>query len=252
MTKRWFTAILCALTVLAGSVAAKGGAEGFERGNTFYESGNYDSAITLYQAVIDSGVESASLYFNLGNAYFKQGDLGNAVVNYLRAKRLAPADQDIENNLEFARQFSQVQMEGVELSPVDTFLKSLVGEYRLSTLAWIASACFVLFMIALILRFGLGYNLLPVRSLAWVALVLCLVTSSLTTYKYRAEFVTRRGVIVAEESRVLSGPSETADEEFHGSPGLIVEVVGESGDYLNVLFENKRRGWIRQQAVTLL
>ena len=43
---------------------------------------------------------------------------------------------------------------------------------------------------------------------------------------------------------MLSGPTEQAQIELHGSPGLIVEVLGKSGDYVNVLFENKRRGWI--------
>lgn len=224
----------------------------FAKGNTFYEGGAYDSAIAQYEAVLATGVESAALHFNLGNAYFKKGDLGRAVLSYLRAKRLDPAAEDIASNLEFARQFSRVQMEGVELSPVDTFLDSLVGQYRLNTLAWWSTLFFVLFIGTLIIRFGLGYNLLTVKGATWVMLILCLTASALTTYKYRDEYVVKRGVIVVQEATVYSGPSPTASEEFQGSPGLVVEVVGESAGYVDVLFENKRRGWLKVDAVILM
>lgn len=224
----------------------------FTRGNTLYEGGAYDSAIVQYEAVLASGVESAALHFNLGNAYFKKGDLGHAVLSYLRAKRLDPAAEDITSNLEFARQFSRVQMEGVELSPVDTFLDSLVGHYRLNTLAWWSTLFFILFIGTLIIRFGLGYNLLVVKGVTWAMLILCLTASTLTTYKYRDEYVVKRGVIVVQEATVYSGPSPTASEEFQGSPGLVIEVVGESAGYVDVLFENKRRGWLKADAIILM
>jgi hypothetical protein len=83
-------------------------------------------------------------------------------------------------------------------------------------------------------------------------LILCLTVSALTTYKYRDEYVVKRGVIVAQEATVYSGPSATASEEFQGSPGLVIEVVGESSGYLDVLFENKRRGWLKADAVMLM
>ena len=71
--------------------------------NAQYERGEYADAAQQYEALIDSGYEDAALYYNLGNAYFKNGDLGRAVLNYLRAEELSPRDPDIRANLEFAR-----------------------------------------------------------------------------------------------------------------------------------------------------
>ena len=218
----------------------------FLQGNQAYEDKDFESAIDKYLAALDHGVESASLHYNLGNAYFKAGDLGRAVLSYSRARRLAPDDEDLIHNLNFARQFSSVQMEGVQLNPMNRFMESLVTSYHLDTLAWAASAIFVLFCLLLIVRFGLGYNNSLQRVSTVVVLIVLLGISGLTTFKYRTDYLTRWAVVVADESGVLSGPTDSAELEFRGAPGLIVEIMAETGDYYNVLFENKRRGWMKK------
>lgn len=236
--------LVLALVTSAGAVDVTDSL--FGEGNRAFENNDYPAAIDLYLSATDQGVESAALYFNLGNAYFKAGDLGRAVLYYHRAHRLAPTDEDLIHNQEFARQFSTVQMEGVQLNPINSFMQSLVSSYRLDTLAWAASAVFVLFCLLLIWRFGLGYSNSPQRVSTVVVMIVLLGISGLTTFKYRTDYLTRWAVVVAPDSRVLSGPNERAELEFEGSPGLVVEIVAETGDYYNVLFENKRRGWVKK------
>jgi tetratricopeptide (TPR) repeat protein len=231
------------------SVATTSAGEQFAQANKLYEAKEFDKAIQAYQSVLSQGVESSSLYYNLGNAYFKKGDLGYAILYYLKAKRLDPSDDDIAHNLAFAKQFSRVQMEGVELNPISSFLVSLVDPYRLETLAWISSGCFILLFLFLIARFGLGIRTAGVRLAAVVTLVLLVVSVGLTTFKYRHDYLTRRAVIIAEEAPVLTGPTEQSDVELQGAPGLIVEILAETPEYYNVLFENKRRGWIKRDLV---
>ncbi len=224
----------------------------FKMANNFYEKKDYDSAIRLYESILSQGQESDAIYFNLGNAYFKKGDLGHAIVNYLKARRLNPGDEDIRHNLEFARRFSRVQMEGVELNPINSFFSSIVDSYRFRFLVWLTSACFILLMLILTLRYGIGFNNGVVR-VALVLLLVALITSSgLTSFKYRQDYATRRAVIVAEQSPVYTGPSEQSGIELEGAPGLIVEILDQSGDYYDVLFENKRRGWISKELVAVL
>jgi len=218
----------------------------FDEGNKFYEQKQYDKSIESYKKILDLKIESAELYFNLGNAYFKNGDLGHAILYYMKAKRLAPADQAIRHNLEFAQRFSSLQMEGVELNPVTSFLATLVDTYTLTFLAWTASFFFVLFVIVLIIRFGIGINRSVVRVAMVFSLLFVMISSGFTTFKYRYEYLTRRAVIIAEQPAVYTGASELSDIELEGAPGLIVEVISESADFYNVLFENKRRGWIKK------
>ncbi len=250
MNKRLFIILLFAVMMIpvCSTWSSESAAEQFVMANKFYEEKDFASAVRLYEAALKQGVESATLYYNLGNAYFKTGDIGHAILNYLRAKRLAPSDEDINHNLEFVRQFSRVQMEGVALNPINSFLNRIVAPYRLTTLAWITSAIFILFCVMLMLRLGIGYSGTFIRTSTVVLLVLLLIAGGLTTFKYRTDYITERAVIV-KETEVLNGPTDKADIEFQGTPGLIVEIISESGDYYDVLFENKRRGWILKDDV---
>ena len=226
--------------------------DNFRQGNNAYENKQYDSAIASYSHVLSTGLESANLYFNLGNAYFKKGNLGHAIVNYLKAARLDPGNDDIRSNLQFAQRFTSVQMEGVQLNPVRGVLASVVDHFRLVTLAWLSSLLFVSFVVLLMIRFGFGIVDDRLRILSIAVLVLLLMTASLTTLKYRFEFQTRRAVIVAEECPVHTGPTDQSDIELQGAPGLVVEIVSESTDYYNVVFENMRRGWVKKNLVAVV
>ena len=224
----------------------------FNTGNKYYEQKNYDSAVAVYQQLVRQGMESSPLYYNLGNACFRSGDLGHAMLYYLRAQRLDPNDPDIAANLEFARRFTSVQMEGVQLNPVSSLFESIVAPYHLSTLAWASSGCFILLFVFLIARLGFASRGAIVRAGIWTTFLLLLSSSLLTTVKYHHDYLTRRAVIIAEESIVHTGPSELSEKELDAAPGLVVEIIAESGDYYNVLFENKRRGWILRSLVAVV
>src|SRR5688500_8636546 len=75
----------------------------FESANRLYEKGDYAGAAAGYQSVVQSGKASAEVYFNLGNAHFKNGQIGKAIASYRRAQELTPRDPDIRANLNFAR-----------------------------------------------------------------------------------------------------------------------------------------------------
>lgn len=244
--------LLTATPLLSQTDSSKSAEELFLRGNAQYEQRQFDSAIVSYATALAGGKESAPLYFNLGNAYFKNGDLGHAILYYLRAKRLEPNDDDIKSNLEFARSFTSVQMAGVPLNPVADFFEKLVGPYHLDLLAWSSSLFFVSFFILLSIRFGMRRRRGLLKTLIVTSLSFAIVLAFLTTVKYRTDFLSTRAVLIAEECPVRSGPNEQSELELQGAPGLVVDVLAESGEYYNVLFENKRRGWIRKDLVAVI
>lgn len=251
MSRIILTTILLLLTFSVAALATEMPVvdEEFVLANKFYEERDFASAIRLYDGILAQGVESAPLYFNLANAHFKNGDLGHAVLNYLRAQRLAPDDEAITANLEFARRFSSVQMEGVQLNPIKIFFQSLVGPYRLSTLAWLATGLFLAVMILMSLRYGFRVSGSGLRVSLVTLLIFMHGAMALTSFKYRNDYLTRRAVVVAEEAPVYTGPSENSDIELQSAPGLVVEVLEEDNGYFQVLFENKRRGWIHRDLV---
>ncbi|MFQ5607054.1 MAG: hypothetical protein ACE5GA_03835 [Candidatus Zixiibacteriota bacterium] len=224
----------------------------FEDGNTSYDSAQYIEAIGSYHKILDAGWESADLYFNLGNAYFESGDLGHSLLNYLRAKRLDPADEDINDNLEFARSFVAVQMEGVRLNPLSDFLHSSTEGWPLERWGWLSTLSLVaLSLAAIALIFDLaraGVLRLVIISLTLVFVIL----ASLTTFKYRSEFAADRAVVVIPNLPVTDRPSVDGDLEFTVAAGLEIEILDSSNGYYLALFENKRRGWLSADAVERL
>lgn len=246
MTNRVLTILLVTLLCVAST---SGQEDFFQTGIKYYQEGNYDDAIKMFSKIEKSGIESAALYYNLGNSYFQSGDLGRAVLYFHRAKRLGPGDADIINNLEFAGQFSNVQMVGVQLNPIEAFLKEAVGSYQLNTLGWLSSLFFVSLVIFLIMKFGLQFLFTGINTVIISMLCLTIIAAGLTTFKYRVDYLDRRAVILAPDAPVYSGPSSNTELELQGAPGLVVELLQESGDYYNVLLENKRRGWIKKDLV---
>ena len=88
---------------LSANIMAEDNNTLFNRANELYKNGQFAQSIEVYNQILASGYESGDLYYNLGNAEFRNGSLGNAILNYERALRLSPNDDDIRNSLEFAR-----------------------------------------------------------------------------------------------------------------------------------------------------
>jgi hypothetical protein len=246
--------LVLGIVIVIGAFGRASGSvtDDFARANQLYGEKSYDSALAIYQSIERTGVESAELNFNIANCHFKSGDIGRAVLYYLRAKRLKPSDDDINANLAFARGYTRIQMEGVQLNPVYSLVEELLDPVALDTLAWLASICFVLFIALLIIRFGFGWTGPLIRPTIIGASLILVLAGLTTTFKYRHDFLVERAVVVAEDCPVLSGPTPQAQTELHGSPGLVVEIIGVSGDYYNVIFENKRRGWILKDRLAIV
>lgn len=107
MKKHFFTLILLIMSATHVSYAQEEAVmtpeRDFYRANLYYEAGNYAGAIEKEVSILDKGLKSGNLYYNLGNAYFKNGELGKAILNYERARRLMPRDSDLLSNYRHAK-----------------------------------------------------------------------------------------------------------------------------------------------------
>ena len=99
-----FILVPCLCSSFAQEAAEKTPGAIFYQANIYYQEGKFDAAIKSYEKLIDLGLESGNIYYNLGNSYFKKGELGLAVLNYERAKVLMPNDSDLRSNYDFALQ----------------------------------------------------------------------------------------------------------------------------------------------------
>ena len=116
--------------------------------NQLYETGQFDLAAQAYQQLVDQGYTDSALYYNLGNAYFKQGEYGRSILNYRRAEQLAPRDTDIDLNLSLARAqvVDQLAEAGDSPGPIGTLAAASQSLFTLNELAVIALIIWILFV----------------------------------------------------------------------------------------------------------
>jgi hypothetical protein len=235
--------------VCPGFVGAAVVNQSFEAGNRNYSDGNYVQAIEEYNKAVSAGYASAELYYNLGNAYFRDGQLGMAILNYVRARRLDPRDDDIQANLQFARSFAidkiQVSEETILLDYVNRFFDA----FSLNEITWAAYFVYLLVVGVILVRYV--YRRIHVPTPAFAALVVLLVAAViLTGVKLDRDVLTRRGVVIAQQVEVKNGPGEEFTTKITAHAGLVFNIDREESGYYEVNFENRLKGWIPKTAST--
>ncbi len=235
----------------AGSTARADPHTGFFRGNTAYAEGRYGDAARAYEGVLDHGVESGPLHFNLGNAYFKSGRIGLAIAEYERARRLLPRDPDVRANLDYAEEVAKVPVD--ERPMWQRLAFPLALRMSAAELAVLATALWFALWIALAARLVLPRLGVALRRGCWVAGVLWAVVTVSLLFRF-AELELRREVVVtrAGETAVRFEPAESGTEHFPVTEGTLLEVTERRDEWLQVRRGDGRRGWIPSQAVTPL
>lgn len=117
-------------------------------GDSAYMRNDYISAIQIYEALLSKG-EAADVYYNLGNSYYKAGDIARAILNYERALLLQPGNSDIRANLEIARSKTIDKVEAVPEIFFVSWINSLVNSMSVDAWAVCGVACFILLIISL-------------------------------------------------------------------------------------------------------
>lgn len=230
--------------------------------NRLYEAGQFSRAAQAYEQLADQGYADSALFFNLGNAYFRLGDLGRAILNYRRAQVLAPRDGDTETNLRLARAQTADQYEAVEESglenreglPLHGKVGGAMGSwFTLNELAMGVLAVWILFMFLVILfmsaRTGSAWRRGLRIALAGSALLLALGVLALGSYLVM-DSAESQGVIVAEEVNVNSGPGAQYTTELTLHSGTEIELVERRGSWVRLALPGRAlEGWVPAHAV---
>lgn len=235
-------ALLLAAPVLAPrAAAAEDSALALhDRGLALYEAEDYDGAIEAFREVLAAGVDDPRVHYNLGNAYFKAGRLGFAIWHYRKALELAPRDEDIRSNLEYARFLA---LDSIEANArTDTRVRDWLDRVTAREVLLGASALWVLAALAMI-----GWQLAGARAFRRIGAGLLVVWAAAIVV---AGVVDHRGrnrseaVVLAREAIVRNGPGETFDTAFLLHEGAEAVVEGERGQWTEISLPGELRGWI--------
>ena len=224
--------------------------------NHLYETGQYDQAAQAYQQLVDQGFTDNALFYNLGNAYFKSGDYGRAIVNYRRAQLLAPRDTDITTNLALARSQIVDQLEETGESKQGFF--SAIGHWSqhwltlnevalLALGAWILSV-FLLILFSTTRKGSFGRESLQYMMVGTV-LALIIGITGLGSRLY-VENSQPEAVVVAPEVNVASGPGAQYVTEFTLHNGTEARLLETRGNWARLtLAGDELQGWVPANAI---
>ena len=235
--------LLAAALLLADSSAASEAQ--FEEANRLYETGQFAEAATLYRAAGTNRV-SANLLFNLGNAHYKDGQLGRAMAAYHRSLRLDPRNPETQANLRFAREQANTHPPALTLR--QRWLRNLsLGEW--TALASAAITLLLLLLAARQLKPGAfegnpSWIRLPALGALGAALLLALAASD--------HFSDSRAFVIEAKAVVRNGPLEESPESFKATDGTELLVHDRKGDFLEIETALGQKGWIHSGNVELL
>lgn len=222
----------------------------FFQANTAYGEERYADAVAAYEKVLATGVESGNLHFNLGNAYFKGGDVGRAVLSYERARRLIPRDPDLHANLGYARERSG---DGDPTPLWARLVLPLASRASSDELLAATSACFVLLMAALIAGRLVPAAARASRGVAIAAGIGLALVGTSAGYRLASVDLPSFAVVVADrDTDVRFEPSATGTAHFASKPGAVLRVLAEREGWAQVARADGKRGWIARDAIAAL
>lgn len=220
-----------------------------EQANKYYDDGEFLPAIETYQAILESGFESAALYFNLGNAHFKTNDLPSAILNYEKARKIAPFDADINFNLEIANSRIVDKIEPLPGLFIFKWWNLLINLRSLEQWVWINIASFMLVLL-MILTFLMARYIWLRKMSFWIGLVFIVAFAfsfTIANQRYKMFIKQSEAIVFTPTVTVKSSPRDNSTDIFVIHEGIKVQLTNQVGEWYEIRIPDGSKGWIKEE-----
>jgi tetratricopeptide (TPR) repeat protein len=223
----------------------------FKKANDLYNKGDYEQAVTSFESIVNKGNESADLYFNIANCYYKLGKVAPSIYNYEKALLLNPDDEGIQTNLSFAQKMA---IDDIKILPEVGFkkmLKEFTSTFHYDTWAWIA-VCIAFLSLLSFLGYYFGNTVLLKRTF-FSLFILLLIGISVTVFsaflqkKYDKNY--NPAIVFAEATTLKSEPKNSSEDLATLHEGTKVFVLETLGNWSQVELTDKTKAWINKEAI---
>lgn len=214
--------------------------------NDHYAKSQYKEAANIYQGLIDQGSANGYLYFNLGNAYLRLGQIGPSILNYARAKKFLPRDESLDANLRYAILKTQDQLEP-PTTRGGTSLFFWVHNFTQTELLKFLTITNLIFWITLgvwFVRKSEAWNL--TRNTLMATLFISVLSAGVKIAQ-ESEFTT--GVILAKTIDVKSARGTDNVTLFQLHEGSVVLIIGNENDWYQIQLNDGKKGWAKKDFV---
>lgn len=222
-----------------------------EQANEAYMEENYGKALELYERIPGMELESASLYHNMGNAWYQKGHLGKAILNYERALMLSPSYTPALHNLRIARSQIVNPIEEMPLMFYQRWHNALTG--LLSADGWAITGIVSLFFIALCIALFVASRSVFLRKLYTLLAAVVFLVSVVAFYsagrQHHRQHKTENVIVMEQMQHVNSAPGGQGSDLFVVYEGTKAKVLSKVESWYELRFADGNVGWVNSEAL---
>jgi tetratricopeptide (TPR) repeat protein len=222
----------------------------FYRAKEFYEKGDFTRAVLENESIIAAGSRSGNVYYNLGNAYFKKGDLGKAILNYERARLYIPSDSDLLANCRYARSMMKRPDPPEKRFRIFGKLDRAFDYLTMGQGVALAEALYYFLIFYVIVTKVLGrfsrYSTLFIMVLSMMLIL------AIIPLVHKAEWLNKGAIVTAAITDARYEPAADATVHFPLYDGMKIKVLRLKGSWCKVKRLDGQIGWVEKGAIGLI
>ncbi|MAW64659.1 MAG: hypothetical protein CMD18_00525 [Flavobacteriales bacterium] len=209
-----------------------------------YGKGDFETAIQQYQSVLKKGLLSSDLYYNLGNSYYRNGQLGYCILNYEKALKLNPSHENTAFNLALVK---TKRIDKFDEVPQFSFNLLLIGANKYISHNYSSIIGSILILIsALVFIYGKKAKVKKYINYSRIGITLGLLITLIAWKQQTAVKEYKNGIVVAKSSNIFSEPNPNSTLLFEIHEGVKLEVLSESNGWVNIKTPSNEVGWIEE------
>lgn len=223
----------------------------WETANQAYVSNDFRKAAALYTAIDNQGKTSANLCYNIGNCYYKMGEMGGAVLWYNRALELNPSDKDARYSLDIANAKTMDRIDTVPEFFIKTWIRAIgktMSSNWWATMALILMAASLCGIVAWLMGRAMWLRRLGFYGMI-VGVALCVVAVSYSVYGYLEATARDRAVVMVQGVSVKSSPAKGGKDIFVIHEGTVVMRGENLEGWSQITLSNGSSGWVENSAI---
>jgi tetratricopeptide (TPR) repeat protein len=251
--KKYLINIFYIIIILSSLVKADSNSI-MQTANEYYKNNRYQLAIEEYNKLLLDGFEGTSLYYNLGNAHYRLGKIGYAILYYEKALKISPNDEDVKHNLALSKLNLKDKVDTLPPFFIFNLWEGLLSAFSVSGWMIIVYIFFILSLLSIVAYFfsrSLAQQRLSFFS--GISLVAILILGIiLLAVKINKEFNVKDGIIVESLVIVKSSPDYSSKDTFQIHEGLKVRIEDNVDDWVKIRLDDGKIGWILGKNVGII
>lgn len=242
------------LSLQSRSYAAEPGRSMLDSANSAYARGDFEKAANLYEDISKMGFEAPELYFNLGNAYFKLDKVGMSILNYERAKKLSPFDEDLKFNLKLANQRTLDKVEPLPQLFLEEWWDNLTSMHSERTWGIRSIVSFLIFLF--FAGVFITSNKLFTKQLGFWLSILFISFSVFSFFIAKSSYSNITGqntaVILATSAEVKNSPTDIGKKLFILHEGTKVLAPESKDEWVKIELTPEKVGWVKRSSLEFI